>query len=131
MAKKYGVEVIEALSRVVEIEAETYEDAEEIASSRYSNSEIVLDWNDLNGVSYKPYPSQKIKENFSINIDFDKDEKNVFIATENSSGAKYKCETEEDLKIALNSYIDNYIELECVNGIEKESEQKKKRDRER
>jgi len=66
----YNVEVRETLSRVVEQEADSYEDAKEIVASRYLDSEIVLDWEDLESVEYEEYPSPKIQEGFNINIDF-------------------------------------------------------------
>lgn len=112
--KIYNVEVIENLSRVVSQKANSYEEAEEIVSSKYDNEEIVLDWNDLNSTNYKPYPPQIIKKSFNIEIDFDKKEGNVIIADECSSGVDYDCKSIEDLKIAINSYLDNYIELEKV-----------------
>ncbi len=56
--KIYNVEVVETLSRVVEQKAKSYEEAEEIVSEKYDKTEIVLDWNDLEDTSYKPYPSQ-------------------------------------------------------------------------
>lgn len=111
---KYNVEVVETLSRVVEIEADSYEDAEAIAEEKYNNSDIILDWEDKEDTNYKPYPSQKISDDFVITIDFDKRRRDVYISTENSSGASYKCETEDDLKSAISTYISNYIELEAV-----------------
>ena len=42
--KKYQVEVVEKLSRVVEVEAEDYQTALEIVSTKYADSEIVLDY---------------------------------------------------------------------------------------
>lgn len=114
---KYNVEIVETLSRVVEIEAPTYEEAEAKAEEMYDKVEIVLDYEDREDVNYKPYPSQKLKENFVITVDFDKSERDVYISTENSSGASYKCETEEDLKSAINTYISNYIELDKVRAI--------------
>ena len=112
--KLYNVEVVETLSRVVEQQANSYEEAEELVSARYSNEEIVLDYNDLDDTSYKPYPSQELKKSFSINVDFDKNTKDLWIGNEDGSGAKYKCNTSQDLEIAIKSYLDNYIELETV-----------------
>ena len=118
----YNVEVIEELSRVVEQEADSYEDAEEIVATRYADEDIVLDWNDLNYTKYEPYPPQKLKDSFIIEVDYDKDEGNVVIGEETSSGTKYNCKTIEDLKIALNDYLENYIELEKVKSEEKNME---------
>lgn len=45
--KKYEVEVHEILSRIVEVEAESEEEAEEKVYEMYDNEKIVLDWHDL------------------------------------------------------------------------------------
>lgn len=124
---KYDVEIVETLSRVVEIEADSYEDAEATAEEMYDNTEIVLDYEDKEDTDYKPYPSQTISKSFVITVDFDKKKRDVYIATENSSGANYKCETKEDLKSAINTYISNYIEFDKVKAIR----EKKTKDRER
>jgi len=108
----YNVEVKEELSRVVEQEANSYEEAEDIVASRYAEEDIVLDWEDLNYTKYEPYPPQKLKDDFNLEISFDKESEDLVIGTDNSSGAKYNCKTIEDLKIAFNDYIENYIDLE-------------------
>lgn len=113
---KYNVEVVETLSRVVEIEADSYEDAERVAEEMYDNSEIILDYEDKEDTNYKPYPSKKISDSLNITIDFDKRKKNVFIAEENSSGATYPCETEDDLKSALDTYISLYVKCDPVKA---------------
>ena len=46
----YNVEVRETLSRVVEQEADSFDDAKEMVATRYLDSEIVLDWEDLESV---------------------------------------------------------------------------------
>ncbi|MGN1338514.1 MAG: DpnD/PcfM family protein [Candidatus Coprovivens sp.] len=115
----YSVEVVETLSRVLEQDAPTYEDAESIVEEKYDNQEIVLDSVDYKGVEYRQFPSPKIKESFNITIDFDKEEKNAYISTESSSGATYSCETKEDLSVALKTYISNYVEVENDNSNEK------------
>lgn len=61
---KYQVEVVETLSRVIEVEADSYEEAENKVARRYDNEEIVLDWHDLESTSYKEYPSPKLKEEY-------------------------------------------------------------------
>lgn len=115
----YNVEVIENLSRVVEQEADSYEDAEELVINRYKDEEIVLDWEDLNYTKYEPYPSQELKDSFILQLDFSKEDGSVIIGTDTSSGAEYRCRTIEDLKDVFNSYVDNYIELEQVKSEEK------------
>lgn len=110
--KKYQIEVVEKLSRVVEVEAVDYQNAVDIVSSKYANSEIVLDYNDLETTDYHEYPSSKIKDNFEIVLEFDKDEKNIVISCDDSTGVNYNCVDYEDLTIALQDYINNYIDYE-------------------
>lgn len=123
----YNVEVKEDSSRVIEIIANSYEDAVAKAEEMYKKGDIVLYYEDCNGVSYEPYPPQKIKDNFSLNIEFDKKEKMIYISHENGSGAKYQCETKEDLISAFKTYVDIYEELEPV---EYEKVKNKHKDRE-
>ena len=49
---KYKVNVEELLSRIVEVEAENGEEAEEKVKEMYMNEEIVLDASDFQGVEY-------------------------------------------------------------------------------
>ncbi|OFX73362.1 MAG: DpnD protein [Bacteroidetes bacterium GWE2_29_8] len=45
--KTFKVEIIESLSRIVEIEANTKDEAISIVNEKYKNEEIVLDYNDF------------------------------------------------------------------------------------
>lgn len=47
---KYKVNIEELLSRIVEVEADNEEDAENKVRSMYNNEEIVLNADDLSGV---------------------------------------------------------------------------------
>ena len=49
---KYKVNIEELLSRVVEVEAENEEDAEDKVREMYMNEEIVLDASDFQSVEY-------------------------------------------------------------------------------
>ena len=49
---KYKVNVEELLSRIVEVEADSDEEAEEKVREMYKNEEIVLDAEDLQNVEY-------------------------------------------------------------------------------
>lgn len=111
--KLYNVEVIETLSRVVEQEAKSYEEAEEIVSTRYADEEIVLDWQDLDSTKYKPYPSQKIKDDFLVTFQFDNNKNELFV-TDKRGTMNYSCKNIEDLEILLKNYFDNNVELESV-----------------
>ena len=114
---KYNVEVVETLSKVVEIEADSYKEAEEKAEEMYDNADIVLDWEDKEDTEFKPYPPQKIKDSFVITFDFDKQERDVYIADENGSGLNYRCETTQDLKNAISTYVNDCIGYEMVKPI--------------
>lgn len=50
-----------------------------------------------------------MKNNFIVTIDYDCDEHDVFISSEDSSGACYSCTSIDELKEAIINYIDNYI----------------------
>ena len=110
---KYNIEIVETLSRVVDQEANSYEDAKAIVASRYLDSDIVLDWHDLEYVKYKPYPSQKLKEDFKVKITFDKN-KNLLFIDDGIYCLNYTCKDATDLKILLKNYFEKNIELEPV-----------------
>ena len=108
--KKYNIEVVETLSRVVEVEAKNYEEAENMVDEMYHNQDIVLDWNDLESQDLKPYPGREIANGFSINIDFDKNSQDVWIGNEGGSGARYNCKNYDELISAIKTYCDLYVE---------------------
>lgn len=110
--KIYNVEIIENLSRVVEVEADNYDTAKDIVQKKYDNEEIVLDWNDCNDVEYKQYPASKIKDNINLSLEYNKEDKKIYIYSEDGSGCEYRCNNIDDLKNDINIYIDTYIEVE-------------------
>ena len=48
------VKIVETLERVVEVEADSFDEAQGIVESKYCNCEIVLDSDDYTGVEYFP-----------------------------------------------------------------------------
>lgn len=48
--KKFEIEIIETLRKVIEVDAETEADALDIVNERYSNADIILDADDFIGV---------------------------------------------------------------------------------
>ena len=110
--KKFEVEVKETLSRIVVQEANSYEEALDLVEEKYQNEDIVLNWKDNCDVEFKNYPYFNIKDDLDLSVNFDKDFNAVYIGTESSSGVKYDCKNVEDLKFAINSYIDDYIDLD-------------------
>lgn len=62
MSKVYQIEIEETLQRVVKIEANSLDEAIDIAQNRYSNQEYVLDYEDYKGVEFSEYKDEVIKE---------------------------------------------------------------------
>lgn len=62
MPKVYKIEIEETLQRVVEIEANSPEEAIDIAQNRYSNQEYILDYEDYKGVEYREHKDEVTKE---------------------------------------------------------------------
>lgn len=62
MQKTYKIEIEETLQRVVEIEANSLDEAIDIAQNRYSNEEYVLDYEDYKGVEFSEYKDEVIKQ---------------------------------------------------------------------
>ena len=111
--KLYNVEVVETLSRVVEQKANSYEEAEELVSDRYDNQDIVLDYNDLEGTNYKPYPSQMIKEDFVVTFQFRKNTNELFV-TDKKGTMNYSCKSKQDLENLIKTYVEDNVELDAV-----------------
>ena len=53
---KYRVEIVETSSLTVEVEAESYQDAEYLVRTKYSGEEIVLSANELIDVEFNGIP---------------------------------------------------------------------------
>ena len=61
--KLYNVEVVETLSRVVEQQANSYEEAEKIARERYRNEEYILEADTLKETNFREFGvPTKVKE---------------------------------------------------------------------
>lgn len=67
MEKEYQIEIEETLQRVINIRANSVEDAIKIAEERYKNEEIILDYNDLKDTKFKNY-NDEIEKNKSKKI---------------------------------------------------------------
>ena len=60
--KVYQIEVEEILQNVYEIEANSLEEALDIAEERYRNQEIELDYNSLKETNYREFEDTTLKE---------------------------------------------------------------------
>lgn len=52
---KFKVKIVETLQRVVEVEADSFDEAEEKVRDQYRNSNIVLTSDDYIGTEFKKY----------------------------------------------------------------------------
>lgn len=62
MSQKYKIEIEETLSKVVEIETNSLEEAIDIVQEKYSSEEYVLDYNDFLAVDIRQYDDLDIKD---------------------------------------------------------------------
>ncbi len=75
-----------------------------------------------NNVWYKEEKKEHLllPNSFSINVEYDKDEKTIWIGPEDGSGAKYTCDNADDFAKSIEFYCNNYLtndeELEVDNG---------------
>lgn len=53
---RYKVEIMETLRHVVEVEAETQQQAEQIVDNRWKHGEYILDADNFAGVEFKAVP---------------------------------------------------------------------------
>ena len=67
MNKVYEIEIEEILQKVVKVEANSLEEAIDIAREKYSNEEYVLDYQDHKDTEFREYKDEVIKQNKSKN----------------------------------------------------------------
>ena len=62
MNKNYEIEIEETLQKVVKINANSLEEAIDIAREKYSNEEFVLDYQDYKNTVFREYRNEILKE---------------------------------------------------------------------
>lgn len=62
MNKNYEIEIEETLRKVVKINANSLEEAIDIARAKYSNEEFVLDYQDYKNTDFREYRNEVLKE---------------------------------------------------------------------
>ena len=62
MNKVYEIEIEEILQKVVKVEANSLEEAIDIAREKYSNEEYVLDYQDYKDNEFREYKDEVIKQ---------------------------------------------------------------------
>ena len=120
----YEIEVIETLKRVVSEKANSYDEAKNLVEEKYSNGDIVLDYEDYVETDFKPHKEQLIKDNFKVIVEYDK-ETEVVTFLQNADSKSYFCKNNQALKEVIQSYFDKNIELE---DIEKSKNQERERE---
>ena len=67
MNKVYEIEIEEILQKVVKVEANSLEEAIDIAREKYSNDEYFLDYQDYKDTEFREYKDEVIKQKKSKN----------------------------------------------------------------
>lgn len=62
MNKNYEIEIEETLRKVVKINANSLEEAIDIAREKYSNEEFVLDYQDYKNTDFREYRNEVLKK---------------------------------------------------------------------
>ncbi len=68
--KKFKIEIVEILQRVVEIEDESVDTAIEDITQKYKSEEIVLDWNDFIETNIDIFVDDELFQDYVKNIKF-------------------------------------------------------------
>ena len=102
--RKFNVEVVETLSRVVETEAKDYNEAVLNVADKYHNEDIVLDYNDLEKTDYKAYPSRELANSIKMNIEYNKENESISIVDGKGFEKSYKCKNMDDFFEAIETY---------------------------
>lgn len=78
----------------------------ENCDENYYDFEVITE-----NVWYKNERKENIKlpSSFNLEVEFDKEEKMVYINTDDGSGAKYSCENNNDFNRAIETYCNNYL----------------------
>ena len=122
---KYQVEVIETLSRVVEVEADNYDEAEDEVTKMYDNEEIVLDWQDLVSTEYKQYPSPKLDNDFNLDLKYSKENETLSVIDDKFKNSVNSCKDYEELFNTIKNVIDDMYHKQRSNAIKIAKQYKK------
>ena len=61
MEKIYKIEIEEILQKVVEVKANSLDEAFDIVQNKYANQEYILDYEDYKGVEFREYKDEILK----------------------------------------------------------------------
>lgn len=119
---KYKVKITEKLTKVVEQEANSYEEAIDIVSNKYNDGKIILNLNNYDSVEYNRYPTPKILEDFNINLNYNSKRNELSFSDEYELLSIYECKNVQDFEIALNDFFNDCLELEEEQEYKKDKE---------
>lgn len=119
--KKYDIEVEEVLRRVVHIEANNIAEAVDKVEEQYKNEEIVLDSSDYCETHFNNLYSKKLDKSMNIYMKYDSNDGILTIIQDDNKEGKYICDTVEDIKSCLRTYLADYVEnleIEAAREVE-------------
>lgn len=114
--KKYEIEVEEVLRRVVPVEANNIDEAIDKVEEQYKNEEIVLDSSDYCETHFNNLYSKKLDEPMDIYLRFNSSDNILTIIKDDDKEEKYICDTVEDIKSCLRTYLADYVENQEIEA---------------
>ncbi len=108
--KKYDIEIEEILRRVISIDANNIDEAIDKVREKYNNEEIVLDSSDYCETSFNNLYSKALNEPINISISYNPKNEILTINQDNNKECRYACDTVENIKSCLRTYIADYVE---------------------
>lgn len=108
--KKYNIEIEEVLRKVIPIEANSIDEALDKVKEQYDEEEIVLDSSDYCETSFGNLYSKKLDKPMDIYLRFNPSENTLTIIKDDDKEEKYICDTVEDIKSCLRTYLADYVE---------------------
>lgn len=109
--RKFNVKVVETLSKIIEVEAETMEEAQDIVMDMYNNEEVVLDAGDYdNDVEFYPTCINPLDVDYIVSAGWDRDRAEYIYETLmalKNAGVEYS--DEELFEIISESECQEYV----------------------
>ena len=128
---KFNVEIVETLSRVIEVDAEDIDEALFIAEEMYNNDEVELDYNDKESTDFKEYPYPRFQEDFSMDIDYSKKDNKIKVKSGDLIDSEHSCKDVEELKTALSEAFTAFEKENYKNRIKMSKEMKERQSEEK
>lgn len=108
--KKYDIEVEEVLRRVVHTEANNIDEAIDKVEEQYKKEEIVLDSSDYCETHFNNLYSKKLNKSMNFYMKYNSNDGILTIIQDDNKEGQYICDTVEDIKSCLRTYLADYVE---------------------